>query len=166
MTQTSCFMTVALLLASSALVATPSRGADATPHAQALVVIIARSTGLMDIKSATLRSAFQGYPAEYKGGARLIPFNYPTGTPERISFDRALLGLEPGDVGRFWINKRIRVEGRAPTAVPSAEVAIRVVAAMPGAITYLATERTLPTIRVLTIDGKRSTDPGYIFAKR
>jgi hypothetical protein len=164
MTRTTCFMFIALLLTASALAPMPLRGAD-PPSVRALVVIIARSTGVTDIKSAKLRSAFQGYPAEYRGGKRLIPFNYPTDSPERIAFDRQLLGLEPSEVGRFWIDKRIRVEGRAPTAVPSADVALRVVAALPGAITYLATEPTLPAVRVLTIDGKRFTDPGYIFAK-
>jgi hypothetical protein len=165
MARTTCVMTVALLLASSALAPRPSRGADVkTGHA--LVVIIARSTGVTDIASSTLRSAFLGYPAEYKGGKRLIPFNHPTGTSERISFDRALLGLEPGDVGRFWIDRRIRVEGRPPNGVPSADLALRVVAGLPGAISYLATEPTLAAVRVLTVDGKRFSDPGYMFAKR
>jgi len=134
-------------------------------HAQAfqpLLVIVGSKTGITDISLAVLRRAFQGEPAEH-AGKRLIPFNLPGGTPERTRFDRAVLGLEPQDVGRFWINRRIRDEGAPPRTLTSAELAVKVVASLPGSITYVSPSMVTPNVRVLTVDGKSPTQAGYPF---
>jgi ABC-type phosphate transport system substrate-binding protein len=136
-------------------------------HAQAaaepLVVIVGSATGIKDIPMALLRRAFQSEPAEYASGKRLIPFNLANTSPARVRFDRALLGLEPQDVARFWINRRIRGEGQPPRTVPSPELAVRVVASLPGAITYVSPSQVTTNVRVLTVDGKAHTAPDYPF---
>ncbi len=136
-------------------------------HAQAvqpLLVIVGSTSGIKDISMALLRRAFQGEVAEL-AGKRLIPFNLPNGSAERTRFDRAVLGLEPQDVGRFWINRRIRDEGSPPRTLASVELAVKVVASLPGSISYVAPSKVTPNVRALTVDGKGPTDPGYPFAR-
>jgi hypothetical protein len=99
----------------------------------------------------------------------LVPLNHPVRTHERELFDRKVLGLEPGDVGRFWINRRIRDEGVPPRTVPSPQLAPRVVASYPGAIAYvssslLAKMAVSTQVRILSVDGKSPSDPGYLFS--
>jgi hypothetical protein len=79
----------------------------------------------------------------------------------RVRFDRALLGLEPEQVGPFWIDRRIRDESMPPRTAPTAYLALRVVAALPGAITYIERDMLVTTVRALTIDQKPAGDPGY-----
>lgn len=150
---------ILVLLAAAALPAPvpPARAAE-----EPLLVIMATSTGVRDIDISTLRRVFLGLPTDYAAGKRFIPVNHPTGTPARVRFDRAVLGLEPGQVGAFWIDRRIRDEGMPPRTVPSAELALRVAASLPGAITYVAQDMLAAKVQALTIDGKSAKQPGYL----
>jgi hypothetical protein len=133
---------------------------------QTLLVIVGNATGMTDISLAMLRRAFQSEPTTIPSGKRLIPLNHSIGSPERTLFDRAVLGLEPDEVGHFWINRRIRDEGLPPRTLPSLDMAVRVVATMPGAITYARSNAAVTGVRVLRVDGKLPTDPGYLLVSR
>ena len=74
-----------------------------------------------------------------------------------------VLGLGPDEVGRFWINRRIRDEGLAPRIVTSSELGIRVVASYPGAVTYMRARALPASVRVLTINGVAPGQPDYLF---
>jgi hypothetical protein len=132
--------------------------------ARPLLVIVAQATGLTDISAALLRRAFQGYPAEYQPGKRLLPLNHPINSPERQRFDRVVLGLNPDEVGRFWVDQRIRSAGQPPRTLPSPELAVRVVLSFAGAITYTTADMVKPGLNVLKIEGKAASDPSYMFA--
>jgi hypothetical protein len=131
-----------------------------------LLVVVAHATGMTDISSALLRRAFGGYSAEYEPGKRLLPLNHPITSPERQRFDRVVLGLAPDEVGRFWVDQRIRNAGQPPRTLPSPELAVRVVLSFAGAITYTTADMVKPGLNVLSIDGKAPTDPNYVFAGR
>jgi hypothetical protein len=152
--------TLATLLLALALLA-PLGSRSHAAERDVLVVIVAQATGVTDISLIALRRAFRGESAEYPNGKRVIPFNQAVGSPERVAFDRAVLGLEPDEVGRFWITRRIRDEGLPPRTLPSAEVGQRVVAAYPGALTYVRSSMVDHSVRVLTIDGIAPRQPRY-----
>lgn len=155
-------LSAVLLLALGALLPLEpgARAASAGP----LVVIVSSATGLTDISSALLRRTFQGYPAEYRPGKRLVPFNHPNEAQERHRFDLAVLGLTPDEVGRFWVDQRIRGSGQPPRTVPSSELAVRVVLSFPGAITYSTVEMVKTGLTALTIDGRGPSDRNYMLA--
>lgn len=128
---------------------------------QPLVVVVAESTGIHDISLATLRRVFVGSPAEYRSGKRFLPLNHAIGTPDRIFFDWVVLGIAPEDIGRYWVDQKIRGTSQPPRSLASAELAVRVVASFPGAITYCDPRFAGPTLTVLNIDGKPPSDPDY-----
>ncbi|HET8934507.1 MAG TPA: hypothetical protein VFN67_13755 [Polyangiales bacterium] len=129
-----------------------------------LVVIVAASSPMSDISTSVLRRVFLG-EAEFAHGKRLIPINHALQSPERVSFDRSLLGLKPTEVGAFWIDRRIRDQGHPPKTVPSADLVIRVVMSLPGAISYVHTDQLNDKIRALTIDGHGIDSPDYLLAE-
>ncbi|MDB4988724.1 MAG: hypothetical protein JWN04_3902 [Myxococcaceae bacterium] len=141
-------------------VAWPVTHGRARAAGKPLVVVVSASFAPKDIELATLRRAFSGHAADL-AGKRLIPINHPNGSALRVAFDKQVLGLEAADVGKFWIDKRIRDEGSPPKSVPSVELAVRVAASLPGAITYALLEQLSPSVKVLTIDGKAPTSAGY-----
>lgn len=118
-----------------------------------------------DISLASLKTAFRG-ERTLAGGKAIIPINHPVGAPTRQEFDRLVLGLAPDQVGRFWIDRRIRDEGLPPKSVPTAELAVRVVAALPMAITYARRALLHPKLKVLRVDGKAWSEPGYALGHR
>jgi hypothetical protein len=127
---------------------------------ETMVVVVASSLQMTDISSGTLRRVFTGYATEV-AGRRLIPVNHPPNTHDRMRFDLSVLGLSQQEVGRFWVDRRIRDEGQPPKTVPSAELAVRLAASLPGVITYSTATVTTQKVRVLTVDGRKPDDPGY-----
>jgi hypothetical protein len=154
---------VALVIAIAVGGAAPH--AAAPPASTELVVVVGSPSPLNDISRSTLRRAYLGEVTE-DHGSRLVPLNQPPGAAARVAFDRALLGLPPDAIARFWIDQRIRGQGSAPRAIPTVPLLLRVLAQLPGGISYLR-RSDLPAnaagVKVLTVDGKKAGDPGYLF---
>jgi hypothetical protein len=70
-------------------------------------------------------------------GRRVIPFNLPPRTRGRVDFDKAVLGMDPDEVARHWIDRRVRGGAPPPKQVPTAKVMLAVVAKLENAIGYL-----------------------------
>jgi hypothetical protein len=153
---------VALLIALGVALGTAPSTKPVRAVAAPLVVIVNPKVPLKDISSGLLRSAFLGEIAEYAPGKRFIPFNHVPAAPARMAIDRALLGLQPSEVGRFWVDRRIRDQPPPPRTIPSQELALRVVASLPGTISYVYQNLVNASVRVITIDGKASGQPGYL----
>jgi hypothetical protein len=151
----------------TALVVTSAQAPRAAPKSagNALVVVVGAQSPLRDISRNTLRRAYLGEVTE-DHGMRLVALNQPPGTPARVAFDRALLGLEPEAVARFWIDQRIRGQGSAPRGIPTVSLLLRVLAQLPGGVSYVR-QSDLPAgatgIKVITVDGKTPEAPGYLF---
>lgn len=144
------------------LALTPLFHAGVRAAGKPLVVIVGAAVPMKDIGLAVLRRAFLGEAAEYASGKRLIPINHAPGTPARDQFDKAVLGLKPEEVGRFWIDRRIRDQPPPPKTVPSVDLAVRIVMSLPGAISYVTQDMVNDKVHALTIDGKAAGQPGYL----
>lgn len=148
---------IPLLICAAIATAVPRQaGAAGKP----LVVVVAASSTLKDISMGELRRAFLG-EAVTAGGKRLIAINHPLATPARDQFDKSVLGLKPDEVGRFWVDRRIRDQSPPPKTVQSAELAVRIAMSLPGAITYATADAVNDKLRALTIDGKAAGQAGY-----
>jgi len=119
------------------------------------------SSPVSNVSSAVLRRAFLGEAADMGGGKHFIAVNHPPSSAVRVSFDKLVLGLSAERVGAFWIDRKIRAESSAPRAVPSPELAARIVASLPGAVTYATPALVTPHVKVLTVEGKAPGSPGY-----
>jgi hypothetical protein len=140
-------------------------GTITTVHAapEPLLVIVGLKFPAKNLKLADLKTLFRG-EATYLGDKRLVPINHEVNTADRMSFDRVVLGLEPQAVGRFWVDKRIRDEGSPPKAV-APELAVRIVAALPNAVTYGTKAALNPKVMALSLDDKHAGQPGYPLAQ-
>lgn len=154
----SLFLSTMLLVAALVPI-TPSVRATAS---EPLVMIINTSVSLKDITLPMLRRAFEGSPVEYASGKRIIPFNALSESSDRVLFDRAVLGLTPDEMARFWVDQRIRSAAQAPRTIGTPELAVRVIASLPGAITYVRESKADRTVRVLSIEGKSPEDEDYL----
>jgi hypothetical protein len=126
-----------------------------------LSLIVSASSPVVNLSLAKLRALFLGQLVFDEAGTKLLPFNQPPGSPVRVAFDRVVLGMEPDEVGRYWIDRRIRGQGSPPRAVDPTSLLQRVVAKIPGAVGYLAPELLIPQVRALTIDGRAASNARY-----
>jgi hypothetical protein len=151
-------MRILLALIATAVLCASSSAIGDKPRT--LVVIVAKGSKVTGLSRAELRRAFSG-DAVVVSGDRLVPFNFSPGSPERIAFDRSILGLSPEDVGRFWVDRKIRGESQPPRALANASLVVRIVARFPGAIGYVPTDQVTDDVVAVAVDGVPPSSPDY-----
>jgi len=149
------------LLAAATLAATlPAArvraGADVT-----LAVVVGPTSKLTDLGMADLRRIFTSERVTDPSGNKLIPLNHPPKTVDRSGFDRTVLGMSPDEVGRYWVDRRIRGGSGPPRTVESISTLRRVVQNVPGAIGYLRPSQLSAEVKPVQIDGKLPGEAGY-----
>lgn len=126
-----------------------------------LVVVVNPASGITEIGLDLLRAVFSGDPVSRGSIDRLVPLNDAVGAAERVEFDRKVLRMEPAEVGRFWVDRRIRGQGAAPRIVPAADLRQRFLERFLQAITYVRSGEVLPAVHIVKINGKLPGEPGY-----
>ena len=147
-------------LAIIAGIASVARTAGGDKPPRAIVVVVAKGSPVRSLSRAELRRCFTG-DALVVEDVRLIPFNFPPGTPERIAFDQVVLGMSAEEVGRFWVDRKIRGESQAPRSLPTALHVTKVVAKFPGAISYVPIDQLTDDVVAVAIDGVLPSSPAY-----
>ncbi len=148
---------LALLIAA---VPKPAR-ADLSTNTTTLALVVSTDSKTSELSLRQLGLIFRSQPVTSPSGKRFVAFNHPPRTPDRVGFDRVVLGMTPEEVARYWIDRRIRDGARAPRTVDSVTTLKRVVQHLPSAIAYLNVDQVDGDLRILTIDGKRPGEPGY-----
>lgn len=136
-----------LALSAGASLSTPLGAWAAEP----LVVVVGSSSKLRDIDHSLLRRVFLNRPTPGPDGTRFVPLNHKMDMPARVRFDRAILGLDPDEVQRYWVDQKIR--GLQPPRTIAADAVAQVLSQLPGTISYLPAG-SLGKLRALTIDGR------------
>jgi hypothetical protein len=136
-------------------------GQPAFADGKKIVVVVAKGSSVTNLTRGELKRCFTSEPVT-AGGKPLVPFNEAPNSAERIGFDRAVLGMTPDEVGRFWIDRKVRGQSAAPRSLPSAAHVAKVAAKFPGAIGYLTTDQLTSDVQVVSIDGLAYTDARYI----
>ena len=151
-------LTTSLALLTFLMLMLPAGSSASSPPL--VVVIVADGHSLTNVSKAELRRLFLRNTKEIDGQT-LVPLNHPPGTNMRVAFDRLVLGMEEAEVGRYWIDRRIRGESGPPRTVGPPPLLRKVVSRLPGAISYVRADEVDDSVQVLRIDGKVPSDPGY-----
>jgi hypothetical protein len=138
-----------------------------TAHAdgQKLVVVVAKGSKLTTISRSELKRCFVGESVTI-GDKALVPFNSEPSKPARAGFDAAVLGMSPSEVGRFWVDRKVRGQSAAPRSLPSFVHVVKVVAKFPNAISYVPLDQLTPELQPVAIDGISYTDARYSIKER
>lgn len=126
-----------------------------------LAVVVGPGSKLGELGVSDLKRIFTSERVTDPGGNKLIPLNHPPKTVDRVGFDRSVLGMSPDEVGRFWVDRRIRGGSGPPRTVESIATLRRVVQNLPGAIGYLRRGHLNSEVKALRIEGKLPGEPGY-----
>lgn len=135
-----------------------ARAASGKP---ALALVTQKTSSLDELSLREIKRLYLGEHVDTPDGKKLVPINQAPRSAERGEFERLVLRMSPDEVGRFWIDRKIRGQAGPPKAVSSLDLLRRAAAAMPGTVAYLKASEVGPELKVLRIDGKRPGDPGY-----
>jgi hypothetical protein len=138
----------------------PVHSANAEPPVP-LAIVVSKNSPLTNITMYELKHLYLGEFVTGPDGKRLIPLNQAVPSHDRSSFDAAVLGMSTEQQASYWIDRRIRGMSGSPRALDSSDLAQRVVAHLDGTLTYLPFSAVRPDVKIVRVDGKLPTDPGY-----
>jgi ABC-type phosphate transport system substrate-binding protein len=141
---------LSLLLAATTM--TASTPVHANQKAR-LAIVVAKGSPVSTLSSNELKRLFLGATVTGPGGSRLIGINQAQDAPERLDFAKVVLGMSPDELGRYWIDRRIRGQSGPPKSLSTAEQVRKAIAHNPNAIGYLRVTDLGPDIKVIPIDG-------------
>jgi ABC-type phosphate transport system substrate-binding protein len=136
------------LLIAIALVVGSAGAAAGDDRAGELVVIVNPANDARP-GDAVLEKIFLRKQTEWPDGDRAIPLNAPPDDDRRHAFDRAVLGMSPDEVARYWLDLRIRGGGTAPREVGDAVLTVKLVAKLKGAIGYVPAGTSVEGVRIV-----------------
>lgn len=141
------------------------RGTRADGAGVAIVVVVGAATNVSSLSKGDLKRLYLGEPVS-AGGTNLVPFNAQPGSPERTAFEKLAVGMSTDELGRYWVDRKIRGQGDPPRALPTPQHVVKVVAKFPAAVSYVTADKITPDLKPVKIDGKAYDEPGYPLATK
>ena len=135
--------------------------AEAETQGPPLAVVVAKNSPVNGLSLYELKHLYLGDYVNGPDGKRLIPLNRTPGSPERVAFGASVLGMTPDQDTAYWIDRRIRGQSGSPRAIAPADLVQRIVGHLDGGITYVRLDDVRPDVKMVRIDSKLPTDPGY-----
>jgi hypothetical protein len=114
-------------------------GRTETREPLALDVFVNASSSITSLNASDLAEMYNGSRHTWANGTTVIALNLPANQPLRTEFDRVVLGMSPDQVGRYWIDQRIRGASKPPRQVEDPLLVMKLVGRLPGAIGYAPT---------------------------
>jgi len=124
-----------------------------------LVVVVNPASDVSNLSIDELRGIFLGRTVMFGGRDRVALAELDN---ERARFYRTALSMDDDRFKRHWIHQVFAGAAAAPPETfTSAEEVKRFVAGRAGAIAFLPTSALDATVKAVTIEGRRPTDPNY-----
>jgi hypothetical protein len=112
------------------------------------LVVIVHPSIRETLSRSDLAAIFTTRKQAWSGGKKVIPFNFPAKHEYRVAFDQTILRMDPDAVARYWIDRRIRGGNAPPKQVPSAQVILRLVEKLDGAVAYIPRDLVSNKVRI------------------
>jgi hypothetical protein len=146
---------VGLATFAAALAFSGENGPRAQPSVR-LAVIANPAVPVKALSASELASIFLRTTRTWKDGTAIRALNLQPNSPERVAFDRAVLHLDPDQSAQFWVDRVVRGEEQAPKAIAKADIVLRLVPTLAGAIAYIPEDKVDDKVKVLAFvrDGK------------
>ena len=150
---------VAILVALAALIS-----ANGTTHGQTfpVAIVVHPESQVDNLTFDELRRIFTAQQQFWGDKSRITLLVRAPVARERAMVLNKIYGMSEDQFRQFWIGKMFRADvASGPKIVYSSEMARELVAAIPGAITFLPSDAVTEGLKVLRIDGHLPGDAGY-----
>lgn len=147
-----------------ALLCVPSHFATAQSSAtrQAIAIVVNPKSSVTNLSFAELRRIFLGEQQYWPDRSKVtLLVRAPVARERAIVLDE-IYRMDEDQFRQYWIGKMFRAEvAGGPKIVYSSDMAMNLVGVVPGSITFVLASAVTGDAKVLRIDGKLPTDPGY-----
>ncbi len=145
-------LTLAVVLLASGAVAASSD----------IAVVVRPDVPIDDLPFADVRKLFLGERQFWPKNVRVTLLIRAPVAHEREIVLRTIYQMSEAQFRQYWISKVFRAEVSAgPKIVYSSEMATELVAAIPGAVTFVEASKVPKDLKTVRIDGRLPGDKGY-----
>ncbi len=153
--------------AAAAVLLIPAQSAMAQSEAaagprQPIAIVVNPKDGVSDLSFAELRRIFLGEQQFWPDRSKVtLLVRAPVARERAVVLDE-IYRMNEDQFRQYWIGKMFRAEvAGGPKIVYSSDMAMNLVSMIPGSITFVLASAVTPNTKVLRIDGKLPSDPGY-----
>ncbi len=115
-------------------------------------LVIANKANKFDsIGRTQLKTIFLRKISRWPWGAEVVPIDLPESSPVRQVFIEKILDTSVESLTVYWIDQKVTRNVDPPTQAPSIAALKALVAARPGAISYVPAEAVDATVKVIGV---------------
>jgi len=127
-----------------------------------IAIVVHKDTDVEDLSLAELRSIFLANQQFWSNRKRIVLLVRAPKSDERDFVLNTIYEMDEAQFRQYWIAKMFRAEvPRGPKIVFSTDMMLELVIAIPGSISFVSAEEVTDDVRVVRVDGKLPSDPGY-----
>ncbi len=129
---------------------------------EALAIVVHPDNHVNEISSTELRRIFRAEQQFWDNDTRITLLLRAPVSKERNVVLRAIYEMNEQDFKKYWIGKMFKAEvASGPKLVYTNHMALNLINAIPGSITFVPASKVQQQNKVLKIDGKLPGEPGY-----
>jgi hypothetical protein len=129
---------------------------------QPLAIVVNPKSSVTDLSFAELRRIFLGQQQFWPDRSKVTLLVRAPVAHERAVVLDEIYKMDEDQFRQYWIGKMFRAEvAGGPKIVYSTDMAMNLVGVIPGSITFVLASAVTGDAKVLRIDGKLPSDPGY-----
>lgn len=129
---------------------------------RAVAIVVHPDTGIDSLSMDELRRIFLADQLYWPDNSRIVLLIRAPAAYERTFVLNRIYQMTEADFRRYWIAKMFRAEiASGPRVVFSANMALGLVTAIPGSITFMLAADVTPEVKVVRIDGLSPSEAGY-----
>lgn len=153
---------VTALLGAIALLIAETVAAEGRDDNGSIAIVVHKDTGVDDLSLAELRSIFLAEQQFWEDRTRIILLVRAPQSDERDFVLNSIYQMTEAQFRQYWIAKMFRAEvPRGPKIVFSTDMALDLVIAIPGSITFVRADKVTDDVKLVRVDGKLPSDAGY-----
>jgi hypothetical protein len=127
-----------------------------------MAVVVRSDTPVDNLSFADVRKLFMGDRQYWSSNLRVTLLIRAPSAPERDVVLRSIYGMTEAQFRQYWISKIFRLEASiGPKVVYSSDMAMELVTAVPGAVTFMDSSNVPKSLKILKIDSRLPGEKGY-----
>jgi len=155
-------LAAALLVAANLVLPGTSALAQEVVRSSPIAIVVHKDTDVKNLSLAELRNIFMANQQFWSNRKRIVLLVRAPKSEERDFVLNTIYEMDEAQFRQYWIAKMFRAEvPRGPKIVFSTDMMLELVIAIPGSISFVSADEVTDDVRVVRVDGKLPSDPGY-----
>ena len=136
--------------------------AEEVVRSSPIAIVVHKDTDVENLSLVELRNIFLANQQFWSNRKRIVLLVRAPKSEERDFVLNTIYQMDEAQFRQYRIAKMFRAEvPRGPKIVFSTDMMLELVIAIPGSISFVSADEVTEDVRVIRVDGKLPSDPGY-----